>query len=606
MHPTVQRIVLALALVSVALLAGCGKRQNYTSGYGNAFVTYTDSNADFTSYKVLVTSITLKRTDGTVVTGMSAAETVDFAKLSDIAELVGSTSVPIGTYTAATIALDYTNAAVFVNVNGVPTATKVVGSTGAALTTMSVVVTFDPANPLVIAQSGAQRLNMDFNLAASNRIDQTTSPITVTATPFLTVDNNSNTLKPIRVRGPLVSYNSLQGTYTVYVRPFLDEANSLGSLTLFSTPTTTYVIDNVGFVGADGITAVTNLGTGNITSAYTTYAPDASAGTFTLTQVYIGTAVESAAADRIEGTVIARTGDTLTLRGATLSLRVGGFTYYPADATVKLAAATVVSIDGKPTATGVDKQAVSVGQKIIALGQSTVTGGVVVLDASAGRVRLVPSRVWGSVLAGGVGTATLNLLGVNEWPASVFAFAGTGAAQNSDPANYKLSTDAVDYSTLVGSFAAGNGFVSTFGAAPTDFTTSGLTAAAALDSRLQVEFINGGSKTPFATVSSTSLITGLADPNLGTLHALILGPQSTDLTTLPASPSIVPSTTGRSTFAIGSAAAGIKVFSKFADFVTELNATTTAAKAVARVVATGRYDATTNTLTASAISVVLQ
>ena len=69
---------------------------------------------------------------------------------------------------------------------------------------MSVVVTFDPANPLVIAQSGAQRLNLDFNLAASNRIDPTTSPITVTATPFLTVDNNPSTLKPIRVRGPLV------------------------------------------------------------------------------------------------------------------------------------------------------------------------------------------------------------------------------------------------------------------------------------------------------------------------------------------------------------------------------------------------------------------
>ena len=606
MHPTVQRFVLALALVSVALLAGCGKRQNYNNGYGNAFVTYTDSNGDFTSYKVVVTSMTLTRTDGTVVTGVSAAEAVDFAKLSDISELVSSTSVPIGTYKSATIALDYTKAAVFVNVNGFPTATTVVGSTGAALTTLSVVVTFDPANPLVIAQSGAQRLNLDFNLAASNRVDLTTSPITVTATPFLTVDNNSATTKPIRVRGPLVSYNSLQGTYTVYVRPFLDEANSLGSLTLFSAPTTTYVIDNVGFVGAAGVTAVTNLGTGNITSAYTTYTPDPSAGTFNLTQVYIGTAVESTTADRIEGTVIARTGDTLTLRGATLSLRVGGFTYYPADATVTLAAATVVSIDGKPTATGVDKQDVSVGQRIIALGQSTVTSGVVVVDATAGRVRIVPSQIWGTVLAGGVGTASLDLLGINEWPASAFTFAGTGATQNSDKTNYQLTTDAVDYATLAGAYVSGNGFVAAFGAAPPDFTTSGLTAAAALDSRLQVEYINGGSTTPFATVSSTSLIANLADPNLGTLHALILGPQSTDLTTLPASPTIVASTTGRSTFAIGSAAAGIKVFSNFADFVAELNTTTTAAKAVARVVATGRYDATTNTLTASAISVVLQ
>ena len=325
-----------------------------------------------------------------------------------------------------------------------------------------------------------------------------------------------------------------------------------------------------------------------------------------MTDVYIGTAVENAGADRLEGTVIARTGDTLTVRGSTLSLRVGGFTYYPANATVTLAAATVVSVDGKPLATGIDKQQVSVGQQIIALGQSTVTNGVVALDATAGRVRIVPSRVWGTVMAGGVGTATLDLLGINEWPASVFTFAGTGATQNSDPANYKVSANAVDYSTLVGSYAAGNGFVSAFGAAPPDFTASGLTAAASLDSRLQIEYVNGGSTTPFASVSSTALTADLADPKLGALHALILGPQSTDLTTLPASPSIVPATTGRNTFAIGSAAAGVKVFSSFTDFVTELNSATTAAKPVARIVAKGHYDATTNTLTASIISVILQ
>ena len=494
------------------------------------------------------------------------------------------------------------------NVNGVPTATKVVGPTGAALTTITVVVTFDPANQLEIKQSGAQRLNLDFNLAASNRINYTTSPITVTATPFLTADNNSSTTKPIRVRGPLVSYNSLQGTYTVYVRPFLDEANSLGSLTLFSAPTTTYVIDNVGLVGADGINAITNLGTGNITSAYTTYAPDASAGIFTLTQAYVGTAVESAGADRIEGTVIARSGDILTLRGATLSLRVGGFTYYPADATVKLAAATVVSVDGKPTATGIDKQDVSVGQRILALGQSKVTSGVVVLDATAGRLRILPARVWGTVTAGGLGTATLDLLAFNDLPVSAFNFAGTGTSSSVDanPAEYTLGTDAVDYSTLVGEAAAGDGFAAGFGAAPPDFTVAGLRGVSAQEVRLEVDWINGGSKTPFSSVSSTTVVADLADPNLGLVHAVGAGPFSTDLTTLAASPSIIASATGRNTFAIGSAVAGVKVFSKFSDFVTELNAISTAAKSVARLVAKGRYDETTNTMTASSISVVLQ
>ena len=38
--------------------------------------------------------------------------------------------------------------------------------------------------------------------------------------------------KLIRVRGPLINSNLGVGTYTVYVRPFYDEANNIGSLTL--------------------------------------------------------------------------------------------------------------------------------------------------------------------------------------------------------------------------------------------------------------------------------------------------------------------------------------------------------------------------------------
>jgi hypothetical protein len=392
------------------------------------------------------------------------------------------------------------------------------------------------------------------------------------------------------------------------VRPFLDETNSLGSLTLFSTPTTSYVIDNVGFVGADGISAITNLTTGLIASAYTTYTPDASAGTFTLTQAFLGTSVESGTADRIEGTVIARSGDTLTLRGSTLSLKTGTFSYYPADATVKVGASTVVTVDGKPVATGIDKSDISVGQNIMAFGTSTVASGVVTVDASAGRVRLLPTRAWGTVSAGAQASASFTLAALDQWPASVFTFAGTGtsAGQDADPASYLLSTDAVDYSSLLGQKAAADGIVAPFGAAPPDFLSGPVTAASALDSSLQVEFIGGGTATPFATVSSTTLNPDLADPKLGTVHRVRVGPFDTDLKTLTGNPSIVAASTGRNTFAVGSAAAGVKVFSKFSDFVTELKAASTAAKPVARVVATGRYDAASNTLTAHSINVVLQ
>ena len=598
------RRALPLAFAGLLLLAGCGHR-NYTSGYGNGFVTYTADPGVFSSYVVTVSSITLTRSDDVVVTGMSAAEAVDFARLSDVAELASNTSIPVGTYKSASIVLTYSSASAYVNVNGVPTATTIVGSDGAALTSVTMTVTFDPKQQLVIPQSGAQRLNLNFNLAASNHIDYTTSPIKVTATPFITLDNDSATTKPIRIRGPLISYSSLEGTYSVYVRPFLDEVNSLGTVSLFSTPTSAYVIDNLGFVGSDGINAITNLTTGVITSALTTYTPDPSAGTFKITQAYLGTAQESTTANRLEGTVIARSGNTLTLRGNTLSLAAGTYTYYPADAKVSLASGTVVTIDGQPTATGVTPADVSVGQHIVVLGSSTVSSNVVTMDATAGRLRITPTRAWGSVTAGGSGSASLNLGSLDGWPAGVFSFAGTGtsSAQDADPASYLVVGGTSDYSSLTGQAAAADGIVAPFGAAPPDFLATALTAGTSLASSLEVEFVTAGTTTPFSSVSSTTVVPNLAGGTLGTVHLLRNGPYTTDLTTLSASPSIVAATSGRNALAIGSAAAGVKVFSSFGDFISALNANTAA---VARVTARGTYDAATNTLTASAIHVVLK
>ena len=49
--------------------------------------------------------------------------------------------------------------------------------------------------------------------------------------------------KLIRVRGPLINSSIDVNTYTVYIRPFYDEANNIGSLTLFSQPNTVYTLN---------------------------------------------------------------------------------------------------------------------------------------------------------------------------------------------------------------------------------------------------------------------------------------------------------------------------------------------------------------------------
>ena len=63
MHPirsALLRNTLIPLVAAILMLSGCGSR-NYTSGYGNGFVTYTADAGDFSSYVVTLTSISLTR-----------------------------------------------------------------------------------------------------------------------------------------------------------------------------------------------------------------------------------------------------------------------------------------------------------------------------------------------------------------------------------------------------------------------------------------------------------------------------------------------------------------------------------------------------------------
>ena len=225
-----------------------------------AWITLSDTTPeDYTSYTVNVDSVTLTGVTYGAIGAISTPETVDFTKLDNIAELWSAASIPNDTYTTATIILDYTAANISVMVNGVPTKATVVDTTGAAVTTQTITVTLDPKNQLTIvptlSSSSAQRLAIDFDLAASNVVNMATSPPTVTVQPFITVSAGAPDTKPIRVRGPLINSDVNIGAYTVYVRPFYDEVNVLGQLTIFNDANSVYLINGTYYVGTAGITA---------------------------------------------------------------------------------------------------------------------------------------------------------------------------------------------------------------------------------------------------------------------------------------------------------------------------------------------------------------
>jgi len=164
--------------------------------------------------------------------------------------------------------------------------------------------------------------------------------------------------------------------------------------------------------------------------------------TFTAAAVLAGTSLENPAKDLVSGTVIARTGNTLTLRRATVCWHGGGdFESEHHDVTVTVADATAVTKEGAMGAFTIAD--ISVGQHIDAFGMASTVSGTgssssgdssKTLDATAGAVRLEITPAWGVVSSLAAGSATLTLQSLDGLPVSAFNFAGTGTSTATDAA----------------------------------------------------------------------------------------------------------------------------------------------------------------------------
>jgi uncharacterized protein DUF4382 len=612
------RSLTALLLGFSALLAGCGSRSTFVPG--TPVVTLSDTSGDFAAYRVTLDSISLTDTNGAIVTPflLTAPESgnVDLAALTDLTELLEVPAVPSATYKSATLTLDYTSARIWVNVNGQAVVATPVSSTGTALTTGSVTITFDPSHPLVITPAQSTRLAIDFNLAASNSINTATTPPTVTVRPFVVMTPASADATVMRARGLLVTVQSGSSDFIMNVRPLIDLTLALGAVTVSTTTQTYFNINGVTYTGAAGLNALASLPENTIIAAYGTLG-NLSGITpgFHATSVYVGTSLESPIADHISGVVSARSGNTLTVHGATLlSPPVPGVNYdytasYANNATVTLGSATVVSEDGV-AASGLTAAAISVGQQLDVSGQGTVdAAGNISLDATAGQVRLASTRLWGTLNSATAGTATLDILSLGNFAPASFNFAGTGTTAT-NPSAYVVNTGSLDVSaTAVGTLLQLDGIVNAFGSVPPDFTASAITAGTATEQQLVVEWINGGATAPFLSNSTAGLVVDLNNAALGTLHEIRTGPATLDLKTLPASPLIttVGADQNALQLAIGGASltTGVSVFNSISGFGTAVTSAFNGTNKIYRLVASGQYNSGTNTFVAARISVAL-
>jgi hypothetical protein len=659
----------AVASLSCALLVNaCGGGGAPTSmnpaPTGTAMVTLTDMPGDFLSYMVNIVSLKLTRSDGTTVETVPVTTSVDFAQLVNLSEVVSAQQVPAGEYSGVALTLDYGSATIVID-NGaggitVPAANISNGSTNTALVSpnaqMTVTLKLPSGSPLVVTNGTVAHLALDFNLSASNTVAPSTitsttaaSAVMVTVNPVLVASLTPDVTKMIRVRGPLLSVTntSTQTSYTVKVFPFFtDSDDNMGQVVVYTTTTTAFTINGTSYAGNAGLTALAALpmGTmGTMTLALGTF--DSAAKTFTAAQVFAGTSVPGAGLDSVEGTVVARSGNVLTVSKPFFEPREGGgvsggvvmsggtgmsgnpmgsnmsgtmgssptsdLGIFARPLTVTVASATMVTEDGQSGTFG--PQDISVGQHLQAFGKfGTDASGNPTLDASSGSVRLMVTRAWGQFTSAASSVVTMNLQALDGLPPSAFTFAGTGSstANDASASAYTVSVPAaLPLPTLSAGFpVAFDGFVTPFGSAPPDFAAVTLVNFATANARLHLEWMEPGPTAPFVSpLSATNVMMAQTMVQSAAEHVVFIGPVMEDPGSVSAGLSFVPNTAAsRMLFAIGHRMDDeIEVYTTFSDFITALSADLNGMTQLLRVEAEGPYDMSTGALSVNFMAVEL-
>jgi len=600
-------------VAGLAVLAACGGGSSSISPSvtkGAVSFSISDASGDFVSYVVDINQIKLTRDDGVVVNALPAPVRVDLAQLVSASQLFGSASLPSGTYSKMSIDIGYGNANIAAeNSSGQVVSLQPVDTSGAVLTTATVTVKLSASDPIVVQKGVPLLASLDFDLEASNVINFSASPPTVTVSPFIYVEVNPADLPYAQASGLLSSVDLNALTYTIDLQPlFYTGSKDFGSMAVGTDSQTFYAVNGATYTGPAGLQALSNLPTGTPTLAYGSY--DVGKTMFQADQVYAGSSVPGVNSDAVHGSVIARTGNTLTVFGVTY-INATSDQIYHSTVTVNLGANTTVYVAGNPV-TPATLASISVGSRVTILGTLTdTTPSSLTMDAGAqdtGYVRVGPSQISGTVSTINSGQVNLVLAEVNHHPAGWYNFAGTGSTStlDADPANYEVATGTLDLSGLsLGAATEIDGFVQSFGQAPPDFNAATLGNFTSSNTRLMVGWRPNGTTAPFSIENSTQLVIDLTDPNLGPFAVIRQGGVMINLSSLPASPAIVPDSSGNGLFAIRQAGT-VTIYVSFVNFVTALQGQLNGSTVMIGLFARGGYDSGSNTFTVQRMAVNLR
>lgn len=571
---------------------------------GTVLLGFTDADGDFLSYSVDVLSLTLETAGGAVVETLPRSTRVNFTDYVDLTEFVSAATIPPGTYVAGTIRLDYSNAEVLVEAGGEAKPAVVVDDDGNALSQTELKIILSNRDRLVVTRGRTSLLTVDFDLNASHSVDIVSTPALATAEPFILAEIDPIDTKDIRVRGRFIEANEAGMYYTVAIRPFYDRLGDFGRMRVHITDNTAFEVDGSEHEGIEGLRALNAAGQGTLTIALGTL--NVAMREFTASMVLAGSSVPGTDRDAVLGNVIARDGNQLVIRGATI-VRPDSDARFHDDVIVTVGPDTRVLKAGHPDA-ALDISDISIGQRLQVRGDITTSDDSrVSIDATSGAVRLYITRLAGLVNTIVPGQTDIQLHAIDRRRVQIFDFTGTGAspALDADPDNYEVSTG----NLFMNSLATGRpvvvyGFPNAFGGAPPDFEGRTIIDYADVRSVLGVGWGIEGTLAPFLSIGTDGLVLDNQNPDVDVRHHVKQGPVLIDLTSLPSGTVIAPREAGRSLFVVKTTDS-LQLYSDFSDFVTailnEMDGATTARSLYAR----GHYNADTNVFTAYKVGIHL-
>ena len=578
---------------------------------GTVLVGFTDADGDFLNYTVDVLSLTLETADGRSVNVMPNQTRTNFTDYVDLTELVSAAVVPPATYVAGTISINYENAEVMVEAGGAPKDAIVTDLDGTPLRQTDLKIVLSNRDQLTVTKRRAHFLQLDFDLAASHRVNIVPTPAEAASAEFISAEVHPVDEKDIRVRGPLLAVNVDEMSYTIAIRPFHARLHDFGRFTVNVSNDTEFEVDGVMWAGAEGLRALDAAGQGTPTIAKGTL--DLTDREFTADLVLAGSSVPGHDRDAIVGNIISRDGNFLTIRGATIiprAVSVDRRVHFHDDVIVEVGPDTKVFKDGDRLS-DLSIDALSIGQRVTIRGnQPTPTTDAlapqILFDATQGAVRMHVTNLSGIVNTVMPGQTDITLHSIDRRRVGVFDFSGTGqsADLDADPDNYEIRTDNLslaDFSN--GKPIVARGFPAAFGMAPPDFTGRTVIDYTDVRSALGVGWGAAGTMAPFVSMGTNGLVLDNDNPDIDQRHYIKQGPVLIDLRSLPDT-TIVPRETGRMLFSLKSHDS-LRLYSDWDDFVGDLINSLGSAQSARSMYAYGKYDVDSNVFTAYKLGVYL-